>query len=208
MSATLSAGQSLRWLRDNVFAMQGEKAYQRMTALAERVPIGANGLIFWPYLLGERAPLMDPHARGMFVGLTIRHKRADLIRSVMEGVTFSLYEAYLVLVEAGIQPERIILAGGGARSRLWQQMVADVFGLPVAKLRIEEQSALGAALMAGAGLGLFDLTEASQRWAAYDAATDPDFNDREKYLGMLTLFRSIYQNYKGELPNRSAAQKK
>lgn len=208
MSATLSAGQSLRWLRDNVFTMEGEKAYQRMTALAERVPIGANGLIFWPYLLGERSPLMDPHARGMFVGLTIRHKRADLIRSVMEGVTFSLYEAYLVLVEAGIQPERIILAGGGARSRLWQQMVADVFGLPVAKLRIEEQSALGAALMAGAGMGLFDLTETSQLWAAYDAPTDPDFTDREKYLGMLTLFRSIYQNYKGEMPNKSAAQKK
>jgi xylulokinase len=207
MGATLSAGQSLRWLRDNIFTLEGGNAYQCMTALAGQVPIGANGLLFWPYLLGERSPLMDPHARGMFIGLTIRHKQADLIRSVMEGVTFSLYEAYQVMVEAGIQPEQIILAGGGARSRLWQQMVADVFGLPVAKLRIEEQSALGAALLAGAGIGLFDITEASQRWAAYDAQADPDFSAREKYLELLTLFRSIYQKYKGEIPSRPAAQK-
>jgi xylulokinase len=198
MGATLSAGQSLRWLRDNVFTLEGGNAYQRMTSLAEQVPIGANGLIFWPYLLGERSPLMDPHARGMFVGLTIRHKRADLIRSVMEGVTFSLYEAYLVMVEAGIQPERLILAGGGSRSRLWQQMVADVFGLPVAKLRIEEQSALGAALLAGAGIGLFDITDASQKWAKYDAPTDPNLTDRARYLEILSLYRSIYQNITGE----------
>ena len=115
----------------------------------------------------------------------------------MEGVTFSLYEAYQVLVEAGIQPERIILAGGGARSRLWQQMVADVFGLPVAKLRIEEQSALGAALMAGAGIGMFDITSkhlSSGQLMRFQpiqislTATD--------IWESLALFRSIYQNYK------------
>jgi xylulokinase len=188
MSATLSAGQSLRWLRDNVLMMKGNNAYQRMTALAEKAPIGGNGLIFWPYLVGERSPLMDPDARGMYIGLTIRHNRADLIRSVMEGVVFSMYEAYQVLVEAGIQPERIILAGGGARSYLWQQMVADVFGLPVLKLLVEEQSALGAALLAGAGLGLFDLSEVSQVWAAYDTPTIPNLTDHEKYLELLTLF--------------------
>jgi xylulokinase len=206
MGATLSAGQSLRWLRDNIFMMKGENSYQRMTASAENVPIGAYGLIFWPYLLGERSPLMDPKARGMFFGLTIRHRRADLIRSVMEGVIFSLYEAYMVMVEAGIQPERLILAGGGARSQLWQQMVADVFGLPVVKLRIEEQSAFGAALLAGAGLGLFDIAEASQQWAAYDAPTDPDFSNRGKYLGMLSLFRSVYQEFKRQISDRPAAQ--
>jgi xylulokinase len=116
----------------------------------------------------------------------------------MEGVTFSLYEAYLVMVEVGIQPERLILAGGGARSRLWQQMVADVFGLPVAKLCIEEQSALGAALLAGAGIGLFDITEASQKWAKYDALTDPNLTDRAKYFKILSLYRSIYQNITGK----------
>jgi xylulokinase len=199
MSATLSAGQSLRWLRDNVLMMKGNNAYQRMTALAEKAPIGGNGLIFWPYLVGERSPLMDPDARGMYIGLTIRHNRADLIRSVMEGVVFSMYEAYQVLVEAGIQPERIILAGGGARSYLWQQMVADVFGLPVLKLLVEEQSALGAALLAGAGLGLFDLSEVSQVWAAYDTPTNPNLTDHEKYLELLTRFRVIYQKYKVEL---------
>lgn len=199
MSATLSAGQSLRWLRDNILIMKGKNTYQRMTALAKQAPIGANGLIFWPYLVGERSPLMDPHARGMFVGLTIRHKLTDLIRSVMEGVTFSLYEAYQIMVEAGLQPGRIILAGGGGRSRLWRQMVADMFGLPVLKLSIEEQSALGSALLAGAGLGLFDIKEASQQWAVYDAPIDPHLSDREQYLEMLSLFRSTYQRYKEEI---------
>ena len=117
----------------------------------------------------------------------------------MEGVTFSLHEAYQIMVEADIQPKRIILAGGGARSRLWQQMIADVFGLPVLKLLIEEQSALGAALLAGAGLGLFDIKEASQQWAVYDIPIDPHLSNREKYLEMLSLFRSTYQRYKEEI---------
>jgi xylulokinase len=185
--------------------MEGGDAYDRMTAWAEQVTIGAKGLIFWPYLVGERSPLMDAHARGMFVGLTIRHGRADLVRSVMEGVTFSLYEAYQVLIEAGSQPERVILAGGGARSRLWQQMVADVFGLPVEKVSIEEQSALGAALMAGAGIGMFDIVEASQQWAKYDPLMEPNFTDHARYLEIFSLYRSIYQTFKAEILSKQTA---
>jgi xylulokinase len=205
MSATLSAGQSLRWLRENIFGMDGEDAYERMTAWAQQTGIGANGLIFWPYLLGERSPLMDPQVRGSFVGLTTRHGRADLVRSVLEGVVFSLYEAYQVLIEVGTQPERLILAGGGARSWLWGLIVADVFGLPVEKVRIEEQSALGAALMAGAGIGIFDIVEASRQWAKYEAPIEPNLAAHAQYHEILPLYRSIYQSIKGETPNRSGA---
>jgi xylulokinase len=196
MSATLSAGQSLHWLRDNVLKTGGD--YEQMTSWAEKAKIGAEGLIFWPYLLGERSPLMDPQARGMFIGLTTRHGKEELVRSVMEGVVFSLYDAYQVMVAAGIHPERIILAGGGARSLLWRQMVADVFGLPVARLRVGEQSALGAALMAGVGIGMFDIVETSQRWAKYEAAIDPDLSDHAKYHEVLNLFRSIYHKLKAD----------
>jgi xylulokinase len=202
MSATLSAGQSLRWLRENIFGIDNEDAFEHMTAWAEQAGIGANGLIFWPYLVGERSPLMDPQARGMYVGLTIRHERGDLVRSVMEGVTFSLYEAYQVLIKTGIQPHRVILAGGGARSRLWRQMVADVFGLPVEKARIEEQSALGAALMAGAGIGMFDVVETSQQWAKYEAQIEPNSAAHAQYHQILPLYRSIYQRIKDLSPNR------
>ena len=206
MSATLSAGQSLRWLREKIFGMDGADAYDQMTDWARQVPLGANGLIFLPYLVGERTPLMDPYARGAFLGLTLSHGRAELVRAVMEGVAFSLYEAYLVLLEASIQPERIIIAGGGARSRLWQQMVADVFGLPVMRLRVNEQSALGVAILAGAGCGKLDLMRASHQWASYDAQLEPNFTNQARYLELLEIFQLTYLKYKDEFLKLNAAQ--
>jgi xylulokinase len=196
MGATLSAGQSLRWLRDKVFNLAGEDSYDQMTAWAEQVPPGAGGLIFLPYLAGERTPLMDSHAWGAFLGLTLSHGQAELVRAVMEGVVFSLYEAYLVLLEVGVVPERIILAGGGARSRLWGQMVADMFGLPVMRLLVTEQSALGAALLAGTGCGKLDLASAAQQWVKYGASFDPDFATQARYLELLEIFRLSYQKNK------------
>src|SRR3972149_11198318 len=154
LGATLSAGQSLRWLRDNIFRVEGEGAYQRMTAWAADVPRGARRLIFLPYLSGERSPLMDPLARGMFLGLTLQHGRPELVRAALEGVAFSCYEACRVLIETGARPARVILAGGGARSPLWGQIVAGVFGLPVQRLKTTEPSALGAGPFARAGMGL------------------------------------------------------
>ena len=207
MSATLSAGQSLRWLRDNVFSLDGEDAYDQMTAWAGETPLGANGLIFLPYLVGERTPLMDPHARGAFLGLTLSHGQAELVRAVMEGVIFLLYEAYLVLLEAGIQPERIIISGGGARSRLWQQMVADVFGLPVMRLQVNEQSALGAALLAGAGGGHLEMIQASRHWASYDHPFEPNYSDQAHYLELLEIFQLTYLKFKEEFLRLNAAER-
>jgi xylulokinase len=194
MSATLSAGQSLRWLRDDI--MKIGVNYEQLTSWAEGAAIGAGGLIFWPYLLGERSPLMDPQARGMFIGLTTRHGKGELVRSIMEGVTYSLFNAFQVMVAAGSRPKRIILAGGGARSQLWSQMVADVFGLPVQKLRVGEQSALGAALLAGAGIGLFDIIETSPKWVKYETAIEPDLANQAEYQEVFALFHSIYRKLK------------
>jgi xylulokinase len=194
MSATLSAGQSLRWLRDDI--MKIGVNYEQLTSWAEGASIGAGGLIFWPYLLGERSPLMDPQARGMFIGLTTRHGKGELVRSIMEGVTYSLFNAFQVMVAAGSRPKRIILAGGGARSQLWSQMVADVFGLPVQKLRVGEQSALGAALLAGAGIGLFDIIETSPKWVKYETAIEPDLANQAEYQEVFALFHSIYRKLK------------
>jgi xylulokinase len=192
MGATLSAGQSLRWLRDKIFALEGEDVYARLTAMAEQVPIGARGLIFLPYLSGERTPLMDPSARALFLGLSLAHGQPELVRAVMEGVTLSLYDAYCALADTDTSPKRIILAGGGARSRLWQQMVADVFGLPVWPLRVAEQSALGAAWLAGVGVGLFAVDSVSPGWAGLGTSIDPDPAHHERYLELLELFRRAY----------------
>lgn len=194
MGATLSAGGSLRWLRENVFGLRGEDAYDQMTALAEQVQPGSGGLIFLPYLVGERTPLMDPDARGAMIGLTLKHSQGEMVRAVMEGVTFSLYEAYLALIGSNDQPKRIILSGGGARSTLWQRIVADVFGFPVQRLQTSEASALGAALLGSAGLGSFEVGQTSRSWAKYDPPIDPSSANTDRYQALLESFRQLYLN--------------
>jgi sugar (pentulose or hexulose) kinase len=191
MGATLSAGQSLRWLRDNVLKLGNREGYIQMIAWAAQAPIGADGLFFSPYLAGDRAANDDLQVPGAFIGLTIRHGKAELVRAVLEGVVYSLYEKYLMLVENGATPERIILAGGGARSTLWAQIVADVFGLPVERLLVEEQSAFGAALLAGAGIGLFDAAEGARDWEKFADQVEPDMKAHDRYQDLLLIFQEI-----------------
>lgn len=198
MGAILSAGMALRWLRDAVLGLQGEDAYARMVAWAEQVPVGAGGLLFLPYLVGERTPHMDSQARGLFLGLTASHGRAELVRAVMEGVALACYDAYAVLVEVGAAPQQIVMAGGGAQSGLWQQIVADVFGLPAKRLEVAEQSAVGAVLLAGGGVGLFDPGATAQVWASYGSPVEPDAQHHRRYRDLLEVFRSAYQKHRDD----------
>ena len=135
---------------------------------AESLP-GAHGLLFLPYLIGERSPHMDPQARGMFLGLTAAHSRGDLVRAVMEGVALACFDAYVVLADLGARPKTVLMAGGGARSLLWQQILADVFDLPVRPLLVEDQSTVGAVLLAGAGVQVFDPLRRRNHGALRDA---------------------------------------
>ncbi len=196
MGAMLSAGMALRWLRDRILGMGGDDAYTRMTNWAAKAPVGANGLIFLPYLVGERTPHMNPNARGMFYGLTWQHGRDEFVRAVMEGVTFACFDGYQVLAELGARPERIILAGGGARSELWQQMVADVFGLPVQPFHAADQSAKGSVLLAGAGIGAFDLVTTARRWASYGDPVEPSLQRHARYQEIFPEFQAVYQRNK------------
>jgi xylulokinase len=195
MGATMVAGLALRWLRDDVFGTGPDRGYDEVTSWASEVPPGADGLIFLPYVAGERTPHMNPHARGMFLGLTTHHRQGHLVRAVMEGVTLALYDAFDVLRQTGANPTKIVLAGGGAASRLWQQIVADVFELEVSPLRTAEQSALGAALLAGAGIGLFDLKTTAEQWAAYAAPIQPVHQRSEIYRRVRPIFRGAYEKH-------------
>jgi xylulokinase len=193
MAATLCAGMALRWLRDQIFGIDSPDAYNLMMSWAESASLGAGGLVFLPYLVGERSPHMDPAARGVFLGLSANHGRAELVRAVMEGIALSCYDAYQVLIEIGADPGRVILAGGGGRSRLWQHIFADVFDLPLQRLATTEQSALGACLLAGAGIGLFDPAVTAAAWTSYDPPVEPDHRNHAAYGTLLEVFRSAYR---------------
>ncbi len=198
MAATLCAGMALRWLRDCVFDLSDPGGYAQMAAWAESTTLGARGLLFLPYLVGERSPHMDPTARGVFLGLRADHGRPELVRAVMEGAVMACYDAYHVLTELGANPISLVMAGGGARSQLWQRIAADVFNLPVRRLAVAEQSALGAALLAGAGIGLFDLLATASSWASYGPPVEPDCRNHEDYLALFQLFRGAYRKHRGD----------
>ena len=194
MGAILAAGLALQWLRDNVLHLHGADAYAQITAWAGEATVGAGGLLFLPYLSGERTPHMDPHARGALLGLTSRHGPQEIARAVLEGVTLACYDAYSVLAELGAEPDALVLAGGGATSAVWQQIVADLFGLPVRPLAVSEQSALGATILAGASLGWFEAAAAARAWAKYGAEVQPDVARHARYQALFELFRTAYRN--------------
>ena len=197
MGAMLAAGMALRWLRQQLFEEPELVAYDHLMTLAAQEAPGVGGLIFLPYLVGERTPYMDPTARGVFYGLTLSHTRGSLIRAVVEGVTLAAATAYGVLRELGAAPQQIVLAGGGARSIFWQQVVADVFGLPVQPLRTAEQSALGACILAGAAIGIHDPAQTAQTWARYGSLLPPDAERHAFYQARLASFQALYQRNAG-----------
>ena len=195
MGATMVSGLAMRWLADNVFGLKHRKPDRTLTKWAAEAPLGSGGLLFLPYLAGERTPHMNPRARGMFLGLTTEHGRGHLVRAVMEGATLAAFDAFDVLRSLGARPETVVLCGGGSQNTLWRQIVADVFGLPVRPLLTVEQSALGAAMLAGAGIGLFDPAEAAERWATYDETVLPDSEANAVYARLLPVFRDAYRKH-------------
>lgn len=164
MGVTQGAGLSLRWFRDQfgVSSASGDP-YDAMTAEAATVGPGANGLLWAPYLMGERTPHLDPNARAALVGLTASHTRAHVIRAVLEGVAFSLRDSFEIFKEMNVPVETVRLGGGGARSALWRQIQADIYGREVATVEAEEGAAYGVAILAGVGSGV---------WQSVDAACD------------------------------------
>jgi xylulokinase len=192
MGATLAAGMAMRWLRDEMLDLQGPDAYERMTGWAEASPVGANGLLFLPYLVGERSPHMDARLRGAFLGLAAHHERGDVVRAVMAGATLACRDAFAVLRDPGAAPRQIVMAGGGARSPLWRQIVADVFGLPVFALATADQAAIGAALLAFAGARGMDPAATARRWASYGPPLSPDRLRHQRYGELFALFREAH----------------
>jgi xylulokinase len=160
MGVTQAAGLSLRWFRDQLAA---GASYDQLTAEAARVPPGAGGVLWAPYLMGERTPHCDPDARAALVGLAASHHRGHVVRAILEGVAFSLRDTLSIFAELDVPVEHVRLGGGGARSPLWRQIQADVYGHAVDTASAEEGAAYGAAILAAVGIGC---------WPTVDAACD------------------------------------
>jgi xylulokinase len=190
MGVMLAAAGSLSWLRDVV--APGE-SFETLTAEAEPRPAGAEGLVFLPYLAGERTPHADPDARGAFVGLSLRHDRGALVRAVLEGVAFGLRDALELLKELGVEPQIGRASGGGARSDLWLRIVASVLGIPLERTAVEEGAAYGAALLGGVAAGVFgDVHEALAACVRVRDRIEPEPAWADSYASEYQRFRALY----------------
>ncbi len=200
MGVMLSAGGSFRWLRDSIGDLEkttarltGDDPYDLLTRQAALAPLGSEGLLFLPYLTGERTPYPDPKARGAFVGLTLRHSKAHLVRSVLEGVSFGLRDSLELIKGLGVPLEQVRASGGGARSPLWRQIQADVFGAELVLVNVTEGAAYGAALLAGAGAGTYaSVEEAVAATVRVTDRTEPIADNVQQYEKLYPIYRSLY----------------
>ena len=197
-TATTSCGVSYRWFRDTFCQLEvlrareeNRSAYQLMDELAEKAPPGSMVLIYHPYLDGEGAPYYDPDLRGSFIGITSSHGREHFCRAVLEGVAFSILDSLEIFRELGVLPKKWSIIGGGAKSRLWCQIVSDIFGVELVKPAYEDAS-FGTAILAGIGIGLFkDFNEAVEQLLMIERQITPNPKRHEYYMKIFRIYRMI-----------------
>jgi xylulokinase len=195
MGVMLSAGMSMSWMKNELIG----RDYDYINEQASLVKPGSEGVIFLPYLFGERTPHRDPKARGAYFGISGIHSQKHLMRAVFEGVAFGLKDSLELIKDLGVQPAQIRVTGGGAKSALWRQILADVFNAEVTTMQADEGPAFGAALLAGVGAGVYQSTEeAAKNTVALGETCEPNSDNIEKYEEIYTLFKSLYQSLKGD----------
>lgn len=189
MGVTQAAGQSLRWMRE-LLQGSGHLSYDQLTAEAAKVPAGSDGVLWAPYLMGERTPHLDPSARGTLTGLAASHTRGHVVRAVLEGVAFSLKDTFSLFAEMKVPVNNVRLGGGGAKSDLWRQIQADAYGYEVEILAAEEGAAYGGALLAGVG---------AKWWKSVEEACDAVVDVQKKVkpdANAASAMRKQYENYR------------
>ena len=211
MGVTQAAGLSLRWVRDNIGLPEralepwtGLDAYELLAKEAEQIAPGCDGLFFLPYLQGERTPHLDPWARGGWIGLTASHDRRHLIRAVLEGVAFSLKDCFAILREQGLRLDQVRATGGGAKSPLWRQILADVLGVELVTTNAHEGPAFGAALLAGVACGAYhSIQQACDSMVRLVEHTEPRPEIEQVYARRYETYRALYPALKPILSSPS-----
>ncbi|MED3647956.1 xylulokinase [Halalkalibacterium halodurans] len=191
MGVTLAAGYSLSWFKET-FAP--EEPFENIVKEIEKSPPGANGLLFTPYIVGERTPHADATIRGSFIGVHAGHKRHDFTRAVIEGITFSLNESIEIFRKNGKDISTVVSIGGGAKSPAWLQLQADIFQAKVIKQSSEQGPGLGAAMLAAYGLGWYDsLADCAEAWVKEQESYEPNAEKGKAYEELFTLYRHVYE---------------
>lgn len=192
MGAILNCCLAQNWFFDKVL---GTHDFAAMHSLAKDVPVGSDGLYFLPYLTGERTPHLNANARGMFFGLTLAHDRASMVRAVIEGISYALLDAMLCIEDLGVKVDRLILSGGGARSLLWKQIIADMLGKPIYTTSMKEEAGTGAAICAMVAAGEYPSLEAAcKKIVKYDdGCVMPDPENTAFYRTHFETYKSLYK---------------
>jgi len=204
---TTTGGQTLRYLRDQFSPAEmeierttGISAYDLLTRQAERVPMGCEGLLFLPYLMGERTPIWDVNARGVLFGLSLNHTRSHVVRAAMEGVAFALYHSFETLSDSGLTVNYpLVLNEGGARSSLWRRIITDVFDVGTVLLARRTGAPFGDAILAGVATGVFKDFSVAREWAETIEPMEPDADAHAFYMERFALFKQVYQDLKEDL---------
>ena len=196
----LGAASSYRWLRDELGGLErswgdeiGENPYTLMEQHVHKSPVGANGIIFLPFMSGSGCPHWDVHAKGVFAGLTFSHTKSDMVRAVMEGITLEAKDIYRAMQDIGVKITRLAATGGAANSPIWQQVMADMFNIEIHKLKVSEATTLGAAILGGVGAGVFkDASDGVSHIVHYEEAVLPIEEHVEKYERLYELYTNIH----------------
>ena len=214
-SAGLStSGSATTWFRDqfaqDLIAAQkagGENAYAVLASEAEASPIGANGLLMLPYMSGERTPIFDPKARGIFAGLSLSHTRGDMYRAVLEGTAFAIRMNLEAMQKAGAHIKHGVAVGGGASNALWLQMVSDVSGVPQVLPEETIGASYGDAFLAGLAVGAVKLEDLKAQWVKVKQRIEPDLEKKKIYDALYPLFKELYASTKPVIHQLTDMQK-
>lgn len=200
MGVTQAAGLSLKWIKDNLCVdisenakKNGKSSYAVIDEIASNIPIGSNGVMYLPYLMGERTPHLDPYARGAFIGLSGANTRSDMLRATMEGVSFSLKDCLEIFAEVGVNPKKNVLCGGGAKSALWRNMLTDVFATETCTSSSTESCALGAAILAGVAAGAYKTVKDGCTKSVFENdVLEPNHENTEAYTKYYEIYKKAY----------------
>ena len=212
MGVTQGAGLSLKWFKDNFCQdyieeaqKQGVDVYDLINRDVKEIAPGSDKLLYLPYLMGERTPHLDPDCRGVFFGLSAIHTKAHMLRAVMEGVSYSLSDCNDILKEMGIEVDEMMACGGGGKSPVWRQMLADMYDCQVKTIEQTEGPALGVAILAGVGCGIYDSVEAAcDTMISEDKVTGPQSQQAELYRKYHSLYKKLYRDLKDSFKQLAA----